>query len=177
MARGGRKRAVVIEDEGSAVEESPIAESPDPAPEPPAPVSPPPRVFRRPIPTTPATQTPAQVRNTDVSRCDPYIPVNTQTGERGLGMFLMLLSAWADKIQFSDGMKEFIMKGDSLKWVSDKNDPRGKGYMLRVVSPIHVRANPHALSCMPGRGCGGQPPRAFKAFQFGQLNDYDNFVW
>ena len=156
MARG-RKRAVVIEDEGSAVEDGPIVEAPAPAPAPPAPVSPPPRVFRRPTPTTPATQSAAQVRNIDISCCDPYFPVNTQTGERGLGMFLMLLSAWADKIQFSDGMKEFIMKGDSLKWVSDKNDPRGKGYMLRVVSPIHVRANPHALSCMPGGSAGGSP--------------------
>ena len=55
-------------------------------------------------------------------------------------MLLMLLAAWADKAAFDLGIKQFLMKGDFLKFVASSNDARGKGFALRVISPIHVRA-------------------------------------
>ena len=55
-------------------------------------------------------------------------------------MFLMLLAAWVDKAAFDLGIKEFLMKGDFLKFVAAPNDARGKGHAIRVISPIHVRA-------------------------------------
>ena len=111
----------------------------------PAPAATPVRVFRRPVPTTPATHhPPSQTRREETHRCDPYIPTNAATGLPSSGMFLMLLSAWADKAPFDNGIKAFITKGDRLKWIGDKNDPRGRGFQMRAISPIHVSQSHHA---------------------------------
>ena len=130
----------ILEDEPveEAATESTLAA---PAPTPPSLVQTPARVFRRPPPATPATtQQTSNTRRVEVFRCDPHIPINTSTGQPGTGMILMLLAAWADKAAFDLGIKQFIMKGDFLKFISDASDPRGKGHALRVISPIHVRA-------------------------------------
>ena len=139
--RASRKRRI-LEDE--PVEEPEPAEStlPAAAQTPPPVMQTPPRVFRRPAPATPATtQQTSNSRRAEVHRCDPHIPINNSTGLPGNGMLLMLLAAWADKAAFDLGIKQFLMKGDFLKFVAGSNDARGKGFALRVISPIHVRAN------------------------------------
>ena len=141
MPRASRKRRIFqLEDEPI---EEPAADStlPAAAQTPPPLVQTPARVFRRPAPATPATtQQTSNSRRVEVFRCDPHIPVNTSTGQPGTGMFLMLLAAWTDKAAFDLGIKEFLMKGDFLKFVAAPNDARGKGHAIRVISPIHVRA-------------------------------------
>ena len=68
----------------------------------------------------------------------------------------MLLSAWADKAPFDNGIKAFITKGDRLKWIGERTDPRGKGFQMHVISPIHVRPfHIMHLCSLSQRGCGG----------------------
>ena len=151
MAPKGRKRLRrgVLFDEAEESDAVETTASPEPAGQTPtealaeavpAPATPPVRVFRRPVPTTPTTQQPSQNRREETHRCDPHIPTNAATGLPSTGMFLMLLSAWADKAPFDNGIKAFITKGDRLKWIGERTDPRGKGFQMRVISPIHVYA-------------------------------------
>ena len=156
----GRKRLtrLFVEDEpeetGNFAEETAA-----PVPVPP-PAQTPARVFRRPTPTTPATQNTAHTRREETNRCDPYLPINTQTGAPSTGMFLMLISAWLDKGAFSEGIQRFLLKGDYLKWIPDRNDPRGKGHQMRIISPPHVRAKPPihiVLFSLPAGGAGDFP--------------------
>ena len=119
MPRGGKRRArLFVEDEPEETG-NPAEETAAPVQVPP-PAQTPARVFRRPTPTTPATQNTTQNRREETHRCDPYHPVDTTTGapsNTSMGMFLMLLSAWADKVAFNDGIKRFLMrsKGNYLK--------------------------------------------------------------
>ena len=161
MARGSGKRRTrlfQVDDEAEETGTGAEATAAPVAAEPPAQT--PARVFRRPTPTTPATQNTAQTRREEQHRCDPYLPINTQTGAPSTGMFLMLISAWVDKGAFSEGIKRFLLKGDSLKWIMDRQDPRGKGYQMRIISPPHVRANPPVLIVLfslPAGGAGDFP--------------------
>ena len=138
--RKSRKR-LFVEDEPAFEEETAVSTVPAPVSAPRFLMQTPAKVFRRPDSATPSTnQNTSNHRRVEVHRCDPIIPTNNSTGQPGNGMLLMILSAWADKAAFDKGIKEFLMKGDFLKFVADKNDARGKGYALRVISPIHVRA-------------------------------------
>ena len=83
MARGsGKRRTRVVDDEteetGTGAEEAaaPVEAVP--------PAQTPARVFRRPTPTTPATQNTAHTRREEQHRCDPYLPINTQTARAHL---------------------------------------------------------------------------------------------
>ena len=141
MPRGAPRKRRIFQIEDESVEEA-AADStpPEPVPSPPAQIHTP-RVFRRPTPPTPTTNQNSTNRRAEVHRCDPHIPINNSTGLPGNGMLLMLLAAWADKAAFDLGIKQFLMKGDFLKFVAGSNDARGKGFAVRVISPIHVRAS------------------------------------
>ena len=141
MPRASRKRGLFQIEDDPVEDDTADTTLAEAAPTPPPQVQTPARVFRRPQPATPATtQQTSNTRRVEVFRCDPHIPLNTSTGQPGTGMILMLLAAWADKAAFDLGIKEFIMKGDFLKFIADPTDARGKGHALRVISPIHVRA-------------------------------------
>ena len=101
MAPKGQKRLrrAVLFDEPEESDAVVTTASPDPAGQTlteaqaeavPAPAATPVRVFRRPVPTTPATHhPPSQTRREETHRCDPHIPTNAATGLPSTGMFLL----------------------------------------------------------------------------------------
>ena len=173
MPRGsGKRRSRLFQVDDETEETGTGAEAAAAPVEAEPPAQTPARVFRRPTPTTPATQNTAHTRREETHRCDPYLPINTQTGAPSTGMFLMLISAWLDKGAFSEGIQRFLLKGDYLKWIGDRNDPRGKGYQMRIISPPHVRANPPVLFVLFSLPAGGAGDFPRVLSQSGQLIDY-----